>query len=85
LCEETSLNSRIDKRIAMAKKKKKLDYKEFSTEEIQERIVEESGKLQQLHFTHVISPLENPIQIRDARRNIARLKTELQRRLNTQA
>jgi large subunit ribosomal protein L29 len=35
---------------------------------------------QKLRFDHVIKGLENPIGLRDVRRDIARLKTELRKR-----
>ena len=35
---------------------------------------------QRLQFDHVIKGLENPIGLRDIRRDIARLRTELRRR-----
>jgi len=35
---------------------------------------------QKVVITHSISPLENPLQIRWSRRDIARLKTELRKR-----
>ena len=35
-----------------------------------------------MKLTHVVSPLENPLQIRNIRRTIARLKTELLKRTN---
>lgn len=39
---------------------------------------------QRLRFDHVIKGLENPIGLRDVRRDIARLRTELRRReMNT--
>jgi len=33
-----------------------------------------------MKMNHAISPLENPLEIRNTRRTIARLKTELRRR-----
>ena len=33
-----------------------------------------------LKLTHALSPLENPLQIREARKTIARLSTELSSR-----
>jgi large subunit ribosomal protein L29 len=40
---------------------------------------------QRLKFDHVIKGLENPIGLRDVRRDIARLKTEIRKReLNAQ-
>jgi large subunit ribosomal protein L29 len=38
-------------------------------------------RLKKLQFTHVITPLENPMSIRALRKDIARLKTELKKRV----
>ena len=35
-----------------------------------------------MKLTHAVSPLENPLQIRNIRRTIARLKTESLKRTN---
>ena len=43
------------------------------------RIKEDELRIKKLKFTHVISPLENPQSIRLLRRDIARLKTALQK------
>ena len=53
------------------------EIKELSVSEIAERIETETAALQQLELNHTTSPLENPMQIRHTRRNIARLKTIL--------
>lgn len=45
--------------------------------ELSEKIVSEQATLDKLKFSHAISPLENPTQIREARKFVARLKTEL--------
>ena len=59
------------------------EIKELETKELVERIEAEVGKYEQMKFNHTVSPLENPSQIKAARRDIARLKTELrQRELN---
>lgn len=42
-----------------------------------ERIADEVAKYNQLLLNHSISPLENPSQIKEARRTIARMKTVL--------
>ena len=43
----------------------------------------EKEHLSRLKMNHAISPLDNPLQIKDVRRNIARFATELrQRELN---
>lgn len=44
------------------------------------RIQEDELRLQKLKFAHAISPLENPMNIRNLRADIARLKTELRKR-----
>ena len=59
------------------------EIKELETKELVERIETEVAKYEQMKFNHTVSPLENHSQIKAARRDIARLKTELrQRELN---
>jgi large subunit ribosomal protein L29 len=41
------------------------------------KIQDDQLRLKKLEFAHAISPLENPMNIRVLRRDIARLKTEL--------
>ena len=38
--------------------------------------------LHDMKLTHAVSPVENPLQIRNIRRTIARLKTEIFKRSN---
>ncbi len=59
---------------------KQSEVKELSANELVERIEVETATLQKLKMVHTVSPLENPLQIRDARRNVARLKSEQGRR-----
>ena len=49
----------------------------LSKEDLQDKLTEYRKQLSELKMTHVISPLENPLQIKTARRVIARLKTAL--------
>jgi large subunit ribosomal protein L29 len=59
------------------------EIRELETKDLAERIEEEVAKYNQMKLNHAIAPLENPSQIKAARRDIARLKTELrQRQLN---
>lgn len=51
--------------------------RELSQEDLQARIQEDELRLKKLEFAHAISPLENPVSIRNLRRDLARLKTEL--------
>ena len=59
---------------------KKSDFKGLDTKELAERIDTEVAKLQNMKLNHAITPLENPSQIKAARRDIARMKTELRTR-----
>lgn len=56
------------------------DIKGLTVEEIKEKIAGEEGMLEKLKFSHAISPIENPMKIRENRRFLARLKTELRAR-----
>lgn len=54
--------------------------KDLSEDDLKARIREDEMRLKKLEFAHAISPLENPMSIRDLRKDIARLKTELRSR-----
>ena len=56
------------------------EIREQRTEEIVQRIKDEQEKLDQLKFQHAIADLQNPMQIKHARRLIARLKAILKER-----
>ncbi|MDQ0591827.1 large subunit ribosomal protein L29 [Chryseobacterium ginsenosidimutans] len=56
---------------------KKADIKNLSAEEVQAQLAEAKVQFSKMKLAHKISPLENPIQIKDLRRTIARLNTEL--------
>jgi large subunit ribosomal protein L29 len=56
------------------------EIRELTDKELVERIDNETSYLQKLKLNHAISPLDNPNKIQEARRNIARLKTELRQR-----
>ena len=53
---------------------------ELTTEELFERLEDEVGSLGKLKINHTVSQLESPIVLREKRRNIARLKTEITKR-----
>lgn len=59
------------------------EIREINTKELVERIEAEVANYNQMVVNHSISPLDNPAQIKQLRRLIARMKTELrQRELN---
>ena len=63
---------------------KKIDFlrglKDINESDLKARIQEDELRLKKLEFSHAISPLENPMSIRSLRKDLARLKTELQKR-----
>ena len=54
--------------------------KDLNENDLKSRISEDKLSLKKLEFAHAISPLENPLSIRNLRKDIARLKTELKNR-----
>ncbi len=56
---------------------KKEDLKGLSADEIRTEIGAEQDRLLKLRFAHAVSPVENPMRIRESRKRIARLHTEL--------
>jgi large subunit ribosomal protein L29 len=54
--------------------------KELSTIELKERLEEEIKQLVKLKLNHAVSPLENPNVIKEYRKTVARVKTELRKR-----
>jgi large subunit ribosomal protein L29 len=66
---------------------KNSEIKALSLDELKERLKTERTNSQNLKFAHSISPLENPLKIRETRKTIARLNTEVSNReqsLNSQ-
>jgi large subunit ribosomal protein L29 len=59
---------------------KNSEIKELTTAELVERIAVEKADLAKLKMNHIISPIENPLLIRKARKFVARLVTELSSR-----
>ncbi len=54
--------------------------REMSTGELHERLEEERKQLRKLKMNHAVSPLENPMKIKDYRKTVARILTELRNR-----
>lgn len=49
----------------------------LNTNELTEKIDSEKEALRKLRFAHQVSAIENPMKLRQARKLVARLKTEL--------
>ena len=59
---------------------KQTEITKMSIEDMKDQIENFSEQLAKMKLAHTVTPLENPIQIRNVRRTIARLKTELTNR-----
>lgn len=59
---------------------KQAEIKELSIEELKEKLTELKKQHADLKMAHAVTPLENPLQIRQTRRTVARLATELTKR-----
>ena len=60
--------------------KKQEELRELSDKDLRERLDAEVVELNQLRINHTITPLDNSSSIREKRRNIARIRTELRAR-----
>lgn len=60
--------------------KKQEAIREMSTADLNERLEQAREQLVKMRLNHAVSPLDNPNQIRETRKNIARYLTELRRR-----
>ena len=56
---------------------KNADIKALSVAELKEKIGSEKEALRKAQFAHQVSSIENPMKLREARKLIARLNTEL--------
>ena len=59
---------------------KKSEIQALSLEQLQQNISVEKDRINKLKFAHAITPIENPMRIRQSRRLIAQMLTELNAR-----
>ena len=60
--------------------KKYIELQEFTDDELKNELTETVSQYQKLKFDHALRGLENPLVLREVRRDIARLKTEVRSR-----
>lgn len=53
------------------------ELRDLSVDELNKRLNEEQSQLAKFKLNHAVSPLENPMKIRHARRLIAKIKSIL--------
>ena len=56
------------------------EIRELSIKELEERIETNESLLQKLRMNHAVSPLDNPLKLKEMRKTIARMKTILSER-----
>jgi large subunit ribosomal protein L29 len=66
--------------MAKSKKAQGEDYRSLDNQALTEKIADQEMQLKKLRFSHAVNPIENPLTIRKARREIARIKTEQRKR-----
>ena len=59
---------------------KYMKLQEFSDADLQSELEGTEAAYQKMKFDHALKGLDNPLLLREARRDIARLKTEIRRR-----
>jgi large subunit ribosomal protein L29 len=55
--------------------------KDLTTDEIREKIKGERSGYVKMKISHAVSPIENPMKFKTSRKVIARLETELRKRM----
>lgn len=56
------------------------ELRELTIKEIEEQIENEESFLTKQRLNHAVSPLDNPMKLKEMRRNVARLKTILRQK-----
>ena len=59
---------------------KYIELQEFSDEDLKNELTETQDQYKKLKFDHAIRGLENPLLLKEVRRDIARLQTEVRKR-----
>ena len=62
---------------------KSSEIKGLSEEELKNKLGVERENYSKIKFAHAVTPIENPMKIRESRRLIAKLETEITRRKST--
>jgi len=63
---------------------KSTEIRELTIKELEERIETHEDQLQKLRMNHAVSPLDNPMKLKEMRKTIARMKTILSERTKEQ-
>ncbi len=66
----------------MAKKSNKEALQDMTVEQLTDQIADTKLRLKKLKFSHAIQPIDNPMEIRATKKEVARLMTELSKKNN---
>ena len=61
-------------------KKKGTELKDLTLLELQDKLQDTRGTVYKLRFNHTVSPIDNPMQLRTKKKEVARILTELRKR-----
>jgi large subunit ribosomal protein L29 len=56
------------------------ELKDLSIKELEEKLENEQTFIVKQRINHAVSPLDNPLKMRETRRNVARIKTVLRQK-----
>ncbi|MBM6993405.1 MAG: 50S ribosomal protein L29 [Prevotella sp.] len=56
------------------------ELKQLADKDLREKLEQTEEALNNMKLNHQVTPLENPMQIKAVRRDVARMKTELRQR-----
>jgi large subunit ribosomal protein L29 len=59
---------------------KSVELRNASDADLQDQLTETTASLEKMKFDHAVNGIENPLQLRVVRRDLARIKTEIRRR-----
>lgn len=59
---------------------KAVELKKLSLEDLKAKLLQEQDALLKLKMAHAITPIENPMRIREARKVIARIQTVIRQK-----
>lgn len=59
---------------------KTVELRSASDADLQDQLNETTASLDKMKFDHTVNGIENPLQLREVRRDVARIKTEVRRR-----
>ena len=56
------------------------ELRDISDADLRDQLNESTTSLEKMTFDHTVNGIENPLQLRTVRRDVARIKTEIRRR-----